>query len=200
MIGTNRVKIRLTGTRPLLMARGEAANPFDAAKPDIDAISQKRHKSLEDHERLSRLQFESSMYFDEKIGPVMPCDNLWKCMQQGAAKYRETAQVKSQVVIIGLVGKEEDPAASKLIYDGPRDVDGLYKGGFLYRRMGKIPSTKTSVLVSRARFDKWALEFLVEYVDIEKSRILDYWDRAGALVGLGAWRLRYGLFVAEVIK
>jgi hypothetical protein len=182
------------------MSRGEAANPFDGQKKDIDAISQKRNKSLEDHERLSRLQFESSMYFDEKIGPYLPTDNLWKCLQQGAAKYRETALVKSQVVIIGLCGKVEDPAAAALIYPGPRDVEGLYEGGFLFRKMGKIPGSKVSVLISRAMFKEWSVEFICEYVDIEKSRIMDYWDRAGQLVGIGAWRLRYGLFKAEIIK
>lgn len=196
----NQLKIRLTGTRPLLMSRGDGANPFDEQKTDIDAISQKRNKSLEDHERLSRLQFESSMYYDQEIGPYLPTDNIWKSMQQGAAKYRETALVKGQVVIIGLCGKREDPGAAALIYDGPRDVEGLYTGGFLFRKMGKIPSSKTSVLISRAKFDQWAVEFIVEYTDIERSRIMDYWERAGQLVGIGAWRLRYGLFKPEAIK
>jgi hypothetical protein len=182
------------------MARGDAADPFDPQKRDIDAISQKRNKSLEDHERLSQLQFQSSMYFDPDIGPYLPTDNLWKCMQQGAAKYRETAVVKSQCVIIGLVGKVQDPAAAALIYDGPREVEELYESGFLFRKMGKIPSSKTSVLISRAMFKEWAVEFIVEYTDVERSRIMDYWDRAGASVGIGAWRLRYGLFTAEIIK
>lgn len=198
---TKKVKIRLTGTRPLLMARGDAANPFDEQKRDIEAISQKRKKSLEDHERLSRLQFESSMYYDPQIGPYLPTDNLLKCLTQGAAKYREASDVKTSVVIIGLVDKEEDEAAAKLIYQGPRDVDSLYEDeAFRYRKMGKIPSSKTSVLITRARFNQWAVEFICEFSEIEQHRIFEYWQRAGSMVGIGAWRLRYGLFNPEMVK
>lgn len=196
---TNRLKLRLTGTRPLIMARGEAANPFDPSRPAIEAISQKRRKSLEDHERLSRLQFESSMYYESDIGPFLPADNLLKCMVEGAQKYREGSRVKSNCVIIGLCGDEEDAARAKLLYRGPRDVEDLYQNGFLFRTMGKLPNSKASVLISRVRFNEWQVEFIVEFDEISGARILDYWKRAGSLVGIGAWRLRYGLFVPEVL-
>lgn len=198
---TKKVKLRLTGTRPLLMARGDAADPFDDQKRDIEAISQKRKKSLEDHERLSRLQFQSSMYYDPEIGPFLPTDNLFKCMTEGAAKYREGSQVKASVVIVGLVGKDQDPGAAQLIYEGPRDIDRLYEDeAFRFRKMGKIPGSKKSVLITRARFNTWAVEFICEFTEIEQHRIVEYWQRAGVMCGIGAWRLRYGLFSPEVVK
>jgi hypothetical protein len=197
---TTTTKIRLTGTKPLLMARGEAANPFDKQAELIRSISQKRKKTQEDHEALAQLQFNSSMYYDSKIGPYLPVDNLWKCCQQGAAKFKESAGVKSQVMIRGLIGKHEDEGAAALIYNGPRDLAGLYASGFAYLKMGKLPGSGKSVLTSRARFNEWAVEFVVEYDNIETSRIMDYWHIAGRAVGIGAWRLRHGMFTAEVIK
>lgn len=195
---TNDIHLRITGTRPLLMARGEAANPFDEQKKHIDAISQKRGKSLEDYERLSYLQFQSSMYFDEEVGPYLPVDNLLKCMTEGAQKYKEGPKVKALVSISGLVGKKEDPGIAQLIYSGPRDVEELYRSGFLLRKMGKI--NKVSILTSRAVFHPWAVEFICHFTEINQARIMDYWTTAGAIIGIGAWRLRYGLFRVERIK
>jgi hypothetical protein len=197
---TKETKIRLVGTRPLLMARGEAANPFDWSSKPIKTISQKRKKTEDDYNQLARLQFESSLYFDEEIGPFIPVDNLLKCMELGAAKYKESGVVKSQVSITGLVGKELDPGAAALIYDGPRDIQGLYDAGFAFLKMGKIPSSKVSILTSRARFKVWAVEFIVETLDLEPDRVMDYWNMAGKVVGLCAWRPRNGLFSVTRIK
>jgi hypothetical protein len=182
------------------MARGEVANPFDPQGRQIKSISQKRKKTDEDYELLAHLQFVSSLYFDETIGPYMPVDNLWKCMENGAAKYKESAVVKSQVVIKGLVGKEIDAGAAKLIYPGPRDLKGLYEKGFAFLKMGKLPGSKVSVLTSRAKFNEWKVELIVEYTEIDPARILDYWKMAGRFVGLGTWRPRHGLFSVEVVK
>lgn len=182
------------------MARGEAANPFDPAAKVIRTISQKKSKSEEDHLKLARLQFESSLYFDPEIGPYMPTDNLFKCMENGAAKYKESGTVKSQIIITGLVGSKLDSGAAKLIYDGPRDVEGLYQAEFYLLKMGKIPGSKKSVLTSRAFFKIWAVEFVVESLDVDPVRIMDYLRVAGRSVGLGAWRPRHGLFTAEIIK
>src|SRR6266850_7379557 len=104
----NQLKIRWTGIRPLIVCRGEAANPFDEQGRIIKTISQKRKKSLEDYEQLAELQFRSSLYYDEQIGPYLPTDNIWKSLQLGASKYKEGPVVKSQVIIKGFVGKELD--------------------------------------------------------------------------------------------
>jgi len=194
-------KIRITGTRPLLLCRGEGANPFDEQSRKIKTVSQKKKKTDEDHELLARLQFQSSAYYDDTIGMYMPVDNLLKCCENGAAKYKEATLVKSQLLIKGFVGKELDNGAAKIVYDGPKDMDGLYADArFRSLRMGKIPGSRTSILVARPIFEQWALEFLCEYTGITKERLMDYWTVAGRLVGIGAWRPRHGLFTAEVIK
>jgi hypothetical protein len=197
----DQTKIRITGTRPLLLCRGEGANPFDPQARQIKTISQKRKKTDEDHELLARLQFQSSAYYDEEIGMYMPVDNLLKCCENGAAKYKESNLVKSQMLIKGFIGKEIDNGAAKIIYDGPRTLEELYLDKrFVSLRMGKIPGSKTSILVARPIFENWSLEFLCEYSGITKERLMDYWTAAGRLVGIGAWRPRHGLFSAEVIK
>jgi hypothetical protein len=201
MNNLSEIKIRWTGTRPLVVYRGEAANPFDPQGRLIKTISQKRKKADEDFERLAELQFRSSLYYNDKIGPYLPTDNIWKALQLGAAKYKEGPLVKSQVVIKGFVGKELDPGACKLLYDGPRDLDGLYKDRrFTFLKMGKPPGQKVSILVSRARFLVWAVEFQAEYFEITKERFMDYNGVAGRLIGVGTWRPQHGLFTAEIVK
>jgi hypothetical protein len=194
-------KIRITGTRPLLLCRGEGANPFDEQARKIKTISQKRKKTDEDHELLARLQFESSAYYDEQIGMYLPVDNLLKCCENGAAKYKEATLVKSQVLIKGFVGKQLDNAAAKIICDCPKTLEEIYADKrFVSLRMGKIPGSRTSILVARPIFAEWAVEFLCEYSGLTRERLMDYWTAAGRLVGIGAWRPRHGLFTAEVIK
>jgi hypothetical protein len=194
-------KIRITGNRPLLLCRGEGANPFDPQARGIKTISQKRKKTDEDHENLARLQFYSSAYYDDDIGMYMPVDNLLKCCEHGAAKYKEATLVKSQVLIKGFVGKELDNGAARIIYSGPRKLEELYADKrFVSLRMGKIPGRKTSILIARPIFMEWSIEFLCEYSDITRERLMDYWKAAGRLVGIGAWRPRHGLFATEFIK
>jgi hypothetical protein len=197
---TNEIKIALTGIRPLLMARGEVSNPFDPQGREIKSVSQKKKKTDTEYELLAYLQFVSSMYLDDQIGPYVPVDNLWKCLENGAAKYKESSIVKSQTIIKGLVDGKVDEGAAKLIYPGPRDPKAMYNKGFAYLKMGKIPGSRTSILTSRARFAEWRVEFVVEYTDVDPTRILDYWRMAGRFVGIGAWRPRHGLFSPEMIK
>lgn len=196
---TNEIKIALTGIRPLLLARGEASNPFDEQGRKIKSVSQKKKKTDAECELLAYLQFVSSMYFDDQIGPYVPVDNLWKCLENGAAKYKEASVVKSQTIIKGLVDKKIDEGAAKLIYSGPREPKAMYDKGFVFLKMGKIPGSRTSILTSRARFPEWRVEFVVEYTDVDPNRILDYLRMAGRFVGLGAWRPRLGLFSPEIL-
>jgi hypothetical protein len=143
-------RIRFTGTRPLIVCRGEAANPFDPQAQAIKSISQKKNKTLEDHEKLARLQFESSLYYDPKIGPYIPVENILAAIVLGANRYKEGTLVKSQLIIRGFVDKELDSAAAKLIYSGPRDVEGLYADKrFVFMKMGK-PQRGSRILVTRA--------------------------------------------------
>ena len=195
------LKMRIIGTRPLLLCRGETANPFDPQAREIKRVSQKKNKTDDDHSLLARLQFEASCYYDEKIGVYLPCDNFMKSLEQGASTYKEGNSVKSFVLVKGFVGKELDNGAAKVIYDGPHTIDDLYGDKrFVSMRMGKLPGKKVSILVVRPIFNEWMAEFLLEFTDLTKERVLDYATVAGRVKGVGAWRPRYGTFRVEVMK
>jgi hypothetical protein len=194
-------KIRITGTRALLLCRGESANPFDPQARAIKTISQKKKKTDEDHQNLARLQFYAAAYYYEDIGIYMPIDNLLKCCENGASKYNEGPLVKSQVLIKGFIGKELDSAAAQIIYKGPRTLEELYADkDFVSLTMGRIPGKKTSIPICRPIFKEWAIEFLVECSGITRERVMDYWKAAGELVGIGTWRPKHGLFKPAIIK
>jgi hypothetical protein len=185
-----------------MMSRGEAANPFDSQARAIKAISQKRKKTDEDHERLAHLQFRSAAYFEPELGLYLPSDNLFKAMQAGAAKFKEAGLVKSCVIVKGFVGKELEAAGARLIYDGPQDdLDALYADKrFVSLRMGVVPGQRTRVLVSRPIFPQWEAFFLIEFTELTKERVVDYLEQAGRFIGIGTWRPQHGLFSPEVMK
>jgi hypothetical protein len=202
MIPIEQIRVRLKGIRPLMLSRGEAANPFDPQTRDIKRVSQKRKKTDEDHELLAYLQFKSACYFDPEIGIYLPSDNLFKCIQQGAAKFKESPLVKSCVIIKGFVGKELEIAGARLQYDGPQgDLDKLYKEKqFVSSVMGMMPGQKTRVLVTRPIFSNWQAEYQIEFTDLTKERIMDYLEHAGRMIGIGTWRPQHGLFMPELLK
>ncbi len=93
------IRLKITGTLPLLMCRGELANPFDPWTKSLAKQTSIRTKKDENHQEISRLKFMGSLYYDEKIGPFLPTDNFFKALQMAAAKTKKGQQVKSSVIV-----------------------------------------------------------------------------------------------------
>jgi hypothetical protein len=203
MIAIETLKVKLTGERPLLICNGELANPFNPAVKEISQVSQKKQKTVEDHETLSRLQFEAGCYFDESLGIYMPSANLFKAIQEGAARFKEGPLVKAGLIVkgFGSNGKESDPLGSTIMPDGHCTPRQLYdKKEHMLRRMGKLPGSRKSILITRPVFNEWEIYFQIEFADIAPARVLEYLKVAGRFRGLGTWRPIYGTFRTEVVK
>lgn len=103
---------------------------------------------------------------------------------------RDTREVAEQ-----LAGAKEEAAR----------LGRLDGSGFLFRKrvkMGKGPSA-TSVMSTRARFDEWSTSFellLMTGLDVEEGHIEAALKYGGAVIGLGDWHSRYGLFTVELFK
>lgn len=189
------VSVRLTGTDPLLM---HADTTVDATHPKTKQLreyTKKRTKTDGDLETISRLEWEAGLYFDPRIGPYMPVENILRCVQEGGKVNRLGTAIKEGVFPSGT---DRIP----LGYEGPRDLDGLWADP-QFRLVKSVKVTTTRVMRTRPRFPTgWTLEFDLDYMEdvINMNDIRTAVVEAGRRKGLGDYRPIYGRFSAEVSK
>ena len=183
--------ITITGTRPLLMHNSRLANPLDPAAKALKAANSKRKKTDDDHLEIARLEHAGSLYTEPNIGPYIPGENITSALVDGAKISRQGVSVKRGV----LITTDFNP----LSYDGPRDVDGLWKDEN-FRHSATVKVSTSRVVRTRPVFREWAVQAdgfldtsILEVRDLQRIA-----ETAGQLVGLGDWRPRYGRFEAVV--
>jgi hypothetical protein len=189
------LKVKWTGIRPLVMHNGLMADPINPYTRRIKEIVRKGCKKLtdSDYEERDRLEWEAGLYWSEKDGPIVPSDNIERCIQLGAQKSRLGKDVQAAVFC-------SEPEV-RVEYEGPRNKDKMYSNAAFVLRKG-VAIQKARLIRTRPMIPTgWLLEFSVEYDDTilnEKSLIKAMQD-AGALVGLGDWRPKFGRFTVEVL-
>ncbi len=199
------LQLKITGTLPLLMCRGQLADPFDTYTKALAKETSLKTKTEDNHLEISRIKFYGSLYFDDTIGPFLPPDNFFKALQQAAAKKKKAQIIKSSVLVKGIVHGLQDPAAAELKYSGPRTIKELWNNGnspFVHRCMGKPPG-QGKVLVTRAIFPiGWSAQFFLNFdtTYITKDEIVEFATLAGNIIAIGTWRPKFGQFSVEVIK
>ena len=202
-IALETIETKWTGISELMHHRGGLANPLDLHARKIKALSSKRKKTDEDYIDLARAEFEGSLYFDERFGPVIPADNILATLVNGAKKSKYGREA-GLAIFIESVPKKGDAGVIKLDYDGPRTIEQLWGDG-----TGKFVSSKL-VNVNRARIIRtrpifpagWSLHFLVRYDSsvINSDSVIKAMQDGGFYIGLAEWRPRYGRFEVEVIR
>jgi hypothetical protein len=183
------VRVEIRGIQPLLMKSGRGVDPTDPLVKRIKAITSKRKKTDSDILQLDRLEFECGLYWDENQARVyVPDFNIVGLIRDGAKANRRGKEMSAGV----------EPAEERvpLVYDGPKDIDGLYEAGFVDRRMVKNKGSGGSVMRVRPRFKAWGLSFSL-LVDDQVATLADVrsaLENAGLRVGLGDFRPRFGRF------
>lgn len=183
-------RLTLTGTRDLLMHSSRLADPRDPATKELKGITGKLKKTDDDYEQLARLEHAAGMYHDADLGPYIPGMNIERCIYDSAKMSSQGPRVLQGLVITSPV--------NPLVYRGPRDIEGLWVDeNFRYYK--SVVIKKNRVMRCRPLFREWKLEALGE-LDTELmsfdtlSKIV---VRAGARVGLGDYRPRFGRFSAK---
>lgn len=185
------IRVKLTGTRPLLMHSDRFANPLDPMTKAHKELTKKRTKTDQDHEDIAKSEWRGSLYYDEDKGPVLPEHVLFGAIHEGAKKSKLGKQF--------LPGVELMEGEYPLEYDGPRDIEGLWNKGFYDCR---------SVVVSRARlmryrpmFRKWSVTIDVAFNPelVSKSQLVKAIRDSGEQCGIGDYRPKFGRFTSEVL-
>lgn len=187
------LKIRITGTSPLLMQAETLANPLHELTKAHKAVSGKRKKSEEDYLWLMESEWRASMYYDDATGPYLPSLNLEGCIAEAGKIHRLGKTIKQAIQVVN--------DTAKLEYDGPRKKDAIWKSGKFSDVRGVNVGGK-KIMRCRPIFLGWAAQFEIAFMEdvIDRSDLVRVIEEAGRRIGIGTYRPRFGRFGVEVLQ
>lgn len=174
----------------MLMHNVQLSDPLNEWTKHCKKISSKRNKTDADHEELSKREFKGSLYLDEDGEPCIPDYVLEACIIEGAKKFKLGKQARAGIYVTN---------HAKLVYDGPKNPDKMYKEGYCLRTSVKVQRNR--VIRTRPKIPTgWEAEFTVNIIDdvISENDVSRAIKRAGEVAGVGDWRPKFGLF--EIIE
>jgi len=192
------LKVKITGTGPLLMHNSQLANPFNKFAQRLAELNvQKKKKGVDKLEILREMadtEWEGGLYYDDKLGPYVPAEMIRATLIGGARLTRGGKTVERAVFI--------PKARFKLNYKGPRKLADLRKDeNFRDQRMVRVG--QVMVLRTRPMFEEWSVEVEIGYNEkaIDGEIIRRYLEDAGAFEGFGDGRsLGFGRFEHKEIS
>ena len=183
----DQVRIRITGTFPLIMHNNRGVDPRLPLVQEMKAITKKRVKTDEDLDAIARIEWELGLYHDSKIGPYLPSHVILAAIREGAKKTKQGKLVLEAVLM--------DEPMARLQYDGPRDIEGLYKAEHFFD-IRPVRVQQSTVNRARPIFHSWAAEFTLNYDNesIDENDLIHIVETAGRRIGIGDYRPTYGRF------
>jgi hypothetical protein len=196
--GLSVLRVRWTGIRPLIMHNGRLAIPADEYTRKIKAVTKANkgsNKTEAKDAEVARLEWEGSLYWDEKIHAYIPADNIERVIQLGAQKSKMGKQIQAAVFCT------EDSLRNPVKYDGPKNLDALYATeGFVLTKTVVIQGKR--IVRTRPIFPTgWSVEFDLEFDEtvVDARTVMTAMHDAGRLIGLGDWRPKFGRFLVEQV-
>jgi hypothetical protein len=184
------VTLKLRGVAPLLMHNARLADPTDPITREKSKISKGRNKTEETLLAIKELEWRGGLYLDEKGRPSIPADMLLATCINGARKAKLGKEASAAVYC--------EEAFFPLEYDGPKDLKKLYEDGRFcdYR---SVAQQKQRIMRARPIFRQWSVDVAMQVDDeiINPEQVREAMIAAGARVGFGDFRPRYGRFVVE---
>lgn len=191
------IKFKIEGIEPLLLNNPQTVdifNPYSRAKK---AITGKRSKTDEDHLEIRRLDVESKVYWDEKLGVYVPTTWLMAAIagQSWARAKIKKAEIRSCVF--------PTEGRLKLSYSGEQKVKAIAdissNPEFIHTmllKQGQVKLAKAAPI-----FRDWSFEGEIEFDSqiIDRSTLVSLLEYAASYNGFGDFRPTYGRSVfAEV--
>jgi len=196
-----RIRVTLDGRTavngsPLLMHNERLADPLDPYTKWLAELSKKRTKTERDIEEMGRREFYGAGYWvidngpgsKDQSGPVIPTWNIIRCLQESASRHK-----LGKHVMRGIIPVDE---YTPLLYDGPREVDSLWKEGTFHSRKG-VAVGQRRVIRTRPCFTDWSVETELELdlTILDPNQVNQITAEAGRYCGLGDARPRFGRFL-----
>lgn len=187
----NVMKLKIIGTRPLLLHSDKFADPLNPLTKAHKELTAKRKKTDDDHEAIAKSEWIGGLYIDE-AGPYLPGINLESCMVGGGKLSKLGTQIKRSVEVMD--------ERCYLQYDGPKTPEGLWDAGFYDARSVKVQQAR--LMRYRPMFRKWscAVEIAFDPESINEAHVLKCMADGGQFCGVGDYRPKFGRFTVEVIS
>ncbi len=198
-------EVEIQGMSAILMHNGRLNDKRDPFVKEIARFTGRGKKTDEDLSAVERIEWAGGLYhtgtaeiqdgrvtFSDDARAIIPADNLWACIIEGAKVMRLGEVAKSSLVI------DDDGA---FVYDGPKNLNELAANSkFTFRKRAGIKGS--GVMRTRPIFPHWGCSFVasVDTEQWEESRFLECLDHAGRRKGLGDWSPRYGRFLVRQVK
>ena len=186
-----KIHVEWKGVTPLIMHSCQGVNPLHPLTQEIKKLTSQKKKTEEDLAKLSDLEWESGLYWDDAIGLYIPAENIEATVREGAKARKK--------------GKDITRAFNCLQMQVPLDIgENLTKdqlrSEFRFRDVRAMKVMRARVMRTRPRFNMWRLGFDAMYDEnmLDLQSIVDAIEYAGAYVGLCDSRPKYGQFVATV--
>lgn len=194
-LGLSAVTIKFEGTTPLLQHNSQLADPLNEYVREIKVITAKRKKTDADYKATRDLELRGGVYWSDEFGVYVPCEWIEGTIL-GAAKLSKLGTTVTR-------GTQVVESILPLDYAGKQRIKSLDD-------IASYPEfcfTKSVVIsrkrVQRARpiFKNWSLEATIAFDPevINRETLLEIVSVAGALIGIGDWRPKFGKFLLSAI-
>jgi hypothetical protein len=186
----NTIKVRITGTRPLLMHSDKFADPLNPLTKAHKELTGKRKKTDEDHALIAKSEWMGGLYIDSK-GPYIPGVNIEAAMIGGGKLSKLGTQLKRSVEILD--------EKCHLEYSGPKSAEALWEAGFYDARSVKVQTAR--LMRYRPMFREWSCIAEVAYDpdSINREQVIKCLEDGGQYCGVGDYRPKFGRFSVEVL-
>ena len=181
------IKIRVTGTSPLMMHSDRLANPLAPETKAHKELTSLRKKTDSDHLAIARSEFVAGCYWSERDGFFVPGQNFDATFVAGAKLSKLGTHWKRGALVL--------ENRVKLLHGGPDTPDELWEDPSSVDCRGvKVGTAK--VMRYRPVFLDWAAELTVtvntDVLDLQEAKKAV--EDAGALIGVCEYRPRFGRF------
>jgi hypothetical protein len=190
-IGYRFFSATISGLSPLVMHNGQLADPLNPFSKAMKAVSSKRKKTDADLAAMADIEWKGGLYVDANGAPVIPSRVLEAVIAKGATRSKEGKQALSGVFV------ETDGALS--FAGAGKTVDEMCADPFFRLTVG-VRVGQARVMRTRPIFHDWRITFEVSASNevVADAAALHRWlSDAGAFIGLGDYRPRYGRFTVE---
>ena len=187
------IHIAIKGETTLIMHSCQCVNPLHPLSLQMKKITSIRKKTEEDLIKLSDLEWEAGLYWDNDIGLYMPAENIEATIREGAKARKKGKDIAKAFSVLEL--KIPVDIGEKLTLDQMRS-------DYRFRDVRAMKVKMARVMRTRPRFNNWKLEFDAAYDEklLDFQSVVDAIEYAGQYVGLCDSRPKYGKFVATVTE
>lgn len=187
------LQISLKGASPLIMHSCRGVNPLDPLSMKLKELTGKRKKTEEDLRKISDLEWELSLYWDDEIGLYIPAENIERCVQDGATARRKGKDIVRGFNCLDLMNP----------LDIMEDISlGDMRKDMRFRDVRPMKVKMARVMRTRARFNMWKVDFRASYDEalLDLDTVASALEYAGKYCGLCDSRPKYGAFVASITE